>query len=216
MCFYICLRFRLARIKIPKMKKIILSVSYILFATLPVKAEDLGLEVGQSWTFKNAPTQQARVIIGKVETDTIPKIVHVFIQGLPNLPRESHSLGNGVVIQNVSDKQVKLSCEYVLTPSADKKTTKLFIRHLPMRYDALVASLVSVDTSLVEPDVYFDRAWDKWDYHRDLYGLNTPESAISTLSVAGTVDIIVNNADKNISIIDRMPSDLKEAAFPGD
>lgn len=188
----------------------------MLSAMLPVKAENFDLQVGQSWSFKDAPTPQARVIIGKIEIDAEPKIIHVFVQGLPDLLRDPSPVGKGVAIQNVGGRKIQLSCEYVLAPSADKKTTTLSVRHLPMRYEVLIASLVSVDTTLIEPDIYFERTWDKWDYHRDLYGVNTPQTAISALSVAETVDIIIADASRTMSLLESMPLELEEDENPDD
>ena len=115
------------------MRGLIASIGFLLSFS-PVSAEPVDLEKGQIWTFKNAPTQEARIIIGDIEPlwDGREVAVSISIIGL-----EGVRLSNGKM---VGDE----------------------IAHLPMAYDGLEADLVELTDQALKMPKNYAEGYSMW------------------------------------------------------
>lgn len=60
-----------------------LIASVLAFGPAAAQSPDVMFEVGQSWTFEDAPQEESRLVIGAIQDDGDQQIIHVQIAPIP-------------------------------------------------------------------------------------------------------------------------------------
>jgi hypothetical protein len=172
------------------------------------EAQDEPLSPGQLWSIKGDPA--AQVLIGAVETNSEPRIVHIAVTGLRKLERTSSTLTASFSGASAGERDESFWCEFLISPAGDGSTFNLEIVHLPIEYGALANALDKIEGGNLSPNAYFVSAIDRWDYLRDEYGINGTQAAIARKPLPQTLEEVRSAANSSISMMERIQADLLE------
>ncbi|MFQ5562037.1 MAG: hypothetical protein ACE5FO_00560 [Parvularculaceae bacterium] len=175
----------------------------------PAGADDLNLQAGQAWKFKDAPSPDAIVIIGRIDRDVDPMIAHVAIEGLPNIQRDPEPLRGGVIAQEAGRNEDKFWCKYSLKPSPDNKSVEISVIYMPIEYNALASSLTTLEASDVALNDQFQYEYDNWDYMRVENGYEETDGAIAIKPLSESVQMIIASAKSAISMLKRILPEIE-------
>ncbi len=174
-------------------------------------AQAIDIKPGQAWGFKDAPSPDATVIIGLVEKETSPMIVHVAVEGLPQLDRDPEVLRGGLEGRGAGRNEERFWCVYKLTPSSDYTSVDIVIQYMPIEYDALVSSLIELKATGVPLNNRFARAYDDWDYFRDEYETEGTHAAIAKKPLSESVETVIKSANSLMATMKRLWPELDAA-----
>ncbi|WOR15708.1 hypothetical protein RYZ27_03405 [Hyphomonas sp. FCG-A18] len=130
---------------------------FLSLASLAISGHaDSQIEVGDVWTFKDAPLEQTKLYIRKIEDSTTGAIVHVSIYPIPFMMRPDGQMVGGR------------------------------IGHMPFSRKTLTASLIDKVSIDMEESTDFEKGYQQWkDAEGGVFTISPAEAIIVVYSTFG-------------------------------